>query len=875
MAGARWQRVKEAFHQACELGPKARRALLGNLEKNDPGVATEVRSLLEAHESTDPFLESSAVIDLAARAVAHTSGGGIRQGSEVGPYRIEQEIGRGGMGEVYQASRFSDFEQRVAIKVVRSSLAGEALRRFLDERQILARLEHPNIARLLDGGTAGDGTPYLVMEAIEGLPIDRYCDHHRLPLRRRIELLRTVCEAVHYAHQNLIVHRDLKPSNILVTAEGMPKLLDFGIAALIDPERGRTTSWSDADAERLAGPMTPQYASPEQLRGDSVSTASDIYSLGVLACRLLAGSSPYRIDGGRPVEIFRAVCETEPEPPSALLDSEPETEDDSPWIRPESRSALRRHLAGDLDAIVLMALRKEPKARYGSAEALAADLGRHLDGLPVVARGGTFAYVVGKWMRRHRTLVAATLLVVVATLTGIVSTVRQTRIAEQQRAAAERRFDELRRLTNAFLFDVHDAVAPLPGSTAVRQMVVDTAREYLERLAAESGGDPDLETELAIAWTRLGDVQGARGRASLSDTAGALESYRQALTLLESLAPLETTTGTGGDATIGRRRAIVHRQMGELLLLQGDRLSAAAHHSLSCRLLEDLVATAPANPGLRLELARSLQRHAQVDITAQQHEKALAERLRALEMLRSLADERIDSGERLDPGSEEILGELATAHVLVGDVFELLERFDEALESFRKALETDRKLAAADPLDADKSHHLLSSHARVGSLLRRLERYEEALEHFDSARRSAEILVRSDPFDARSRRSLMLLRQNIAGTSQSLGRLDPAIALFRQIIDDARELSALDPTSVRAERDIAVAHYRLGLALEERAGQGPTRARPLWQEARTAFEDSLRIFLDLARRGVLEPRDDHAESELRDCIARCDEALEH
>ena len=888
MGEAQWQQVKEAFHRICDLSPETRGKHLEGLEREDPEVAEEVRSLLAAHESTDSFLESSAVIDLAAVAVASLAQGGFRHGSELGPYRIDQEIGRGGMGEVYRASRFSDFEQRVAIKVVRSSLRGDALRRFLDERQILARLQHPNIARLLDGGTAEDGTPYLVMEAIEGQPIDHYCDRYRLSIGQRIELLRSVCEAVHYAHQNLVVHRDLKPSNILVTADGVPKLLDFGIAALIDPEQGHTSSRSDADAQRLVGPMTPQYASPEQLRGEAMSTASDIYSLGVLAYRLLVGTSPYRLDTSRPAEVFRLVCETEPEPPSALLGRPVDPDAERPWDRPETRAALRRRLAGDLDAIVLMALRKNPQDRYGSAQALADDLRHHLEGRPVLARGSGFTYVVGRWMNRHRTVVAAVSLVLLAMVVGIVSTLRQTRIAEQQRAAAERRFDELRALTNAFLFEVHDAVAPLPGSTAVRQLVVDKAREYLERLAAESEGDPSLETELAIAWTRLGDVQGARGQASLSDTAGALASYRRALALLEDLAPTGGTLAPDDDLAIERQRAIIHRQMGTLLLLQGDRLSATAHHVLSCRMLEDLVALTPADRGLRLELARSLQRHAQVEIMAQNYEKALTGRMRALEMLGALAEgpvraqhdpERsVATAAARGPGEaagldREILAELATAHVLVGDVFEQLERLEDALESFRKALELDRRLAADHPLDAEQNHHLLSSHARLGSLLHEIERPEEALGHLENARRIGEVLVSSDPFDARSRRSLLLVRQKIAGISQSLGRLEGAIALFRQIIEDARELSALDPTSVRAERDVAVAHYRLALALEAWAGKGATDPPSLWREARGAFEDSLEIFLDLARRGVLEPRDDHAEGELRDNIARCDAAL--
>ena len=890
----RWQRVKVAFNQALDLAAEARDDFLRSLVEDDPELAKEVASLLESHDSTDPFLENSAVVDLAAQAVAD-SRRGFGTGEELGPYRIDGEIGRGGMGEVYRATRFSDFEQQVAIKVVRSSLRDEALRRFLDERQILARLEHPNIARLLDGGTAPDGTPYLVMEAIRGEPIDRYCHEHRLPVAERVALLRTVCEAVHYAHQNLVVHRDLKPSNILVTPEGVPKLLDFGIAKLIDPDHGRTESWHDGDSRRRGGPMTPQYASPEQLRGDAVSTASDIYSLGVLAYRLLASALPYRVDTEHPLELLRAVFERRPEKPSTLVaqraraaqsgddtlspsrtgadaqsDETREPTDTTAyqfeWSHPESPDRLSRHLEGDLDAIVLRALRKEPSDRYASLAAMADDLGRYLDGQPVEARGRELGYLFRKWVVRHRAAVAGVLLLLLAVVAGVAATVRQAAIAERQRAAAERRFEELRELTNTFLFDFHDAVAPLPGSTAVRQRMVSTAREYLERLAAESAGDSELETELAMAWMRLGDVQGERGRASLGDTAQALESYGRSLALFDGLLAAGTEGVAGRE--IERQWAVLHRRVGELRFLQGNRDAAADHHRQGLERLEALVVEHPDDRDLQLELARSLARGAQIDIRDERFDVALTTRERALRLVEDLGGAEGVAADDADP---EWLAELATAHVWVGDVHELEKRFDDALTHFGEALDIDRRMILIDPLDAEQRHRLLSSHARLGTLLRRLERFGEALGHLQSARVLGEELVAADPFDARSRRSLLLIRQSIAGIYQSQGRQQEALELFRQLVLDAGELADLDPSSARAERDVAVAHYRLGLALEAEAGVSGSRQQ--WQDARAAFEASLEIFLALGARGALEPRDDHAAGELRDCIARCDAAL--
>ncbi len=340
---------------------------------------------------------STATVEAARPAV------GIR----VGPYEVLRELGRGGMGVVYLAARADEqFRKRVAIKVIKTGPDEEGvIRRFRRERQILASLDHPNVARLLDGGATGDGRPYFVMEYIEGHPLHEYCDRHRLSIVDRLKVFQQVCSAVAYAHRNLIVHRDLKPSNIIVTADGIPRLLDFGIAKLLNPELSAETPTVTGLA------LTPEYASPEQARGDVVTTASDVYSLGVLLYELLTGHRPYRLKTRLPMEVLKAVCEQEPERPSTIVRQAEDTTDGSRAvvITPEGVSRARdltpdrlgRRLRGDLDNIVLMALRKEPLRRYASAEALSEDLRRYLEGLPVKARKGTSAYRAGKYVKRH------------------------------------------------------------------------------------------------------------------------------------------------------------------------------------------------------------------------------------------------------------------------------------------------------------------------------------------------------------------------------------------------------------------------------------------------------------------------------------------
>ena len=512
MGDPRWQQARDVFAAALEQPLERRDAFLDQACGAETELRREVASLLAADADARGFLSQPAGLPVPEADL---------KGRRLGPYRIVGQAGRGGMGLVYRAVRDDDvFQKTVALKLVRAGASPEHLRRLAKERQILARLQHPNIATIFDGGTTEEGQPYLVLEYVDGQPLDAWCNAKGLGMRARLEMFLIICAAVHYAHQSLIVHRDLKPGNILVTAEGQPKLLDFGIAKLlaagVDPDEAPTVS--------VLPMMTPAYASPEQVRGLPVTTASDVYSLGVVLYELLTGQRPYALREESLEDVFRAVCATEPRAPSAMLRAYGPT-----------APASARELRGDIDTIVLKALRKEPERRYLSAQELAEDLRRHLRGLPVLARGDTWAYRSGKFVGRHRVVVGAAVLVLATLVGGLAMTVHQAHIAEANRVRAEKRFADVRRLANSFLFEVHDAIVDQPGTTAARKLVVVRAAEYLDSLAAEAAGDRALQGELAEAYQRLGDAQGGVGEGNVGDTRGALASYAKALDIRRAL----------------------------------------------------------------------------------------------------------------------------------------------------------------------------------------------------------------------------------------------------------------------------------------------------------------------------------------------------
>lgn len=491
-----WKNVKEIFLAASERSFEERAKFIAESCSEDIELKNEVESLLAAHDSDADFIETPAV-DLSSILSNETTNGA---GKTLGNYKIVREIGRGGMGAVFLAVRVDhEFHKRVAIKVLQRGMDTEdVLQRFRQERQILAALEHPFITRLLDGGMSKDGLPYFVMEYVEGEPLDKYCDEHRFSIEERLKLFCKVCSAIAYAHQNLVVHRDLKPSNILITKDGEPKLLDFGIAKFLNPELSSQTIAPTATFVRL---MTPEYASPEQIRGRNISTASDIYSLGIILYKLLTGQNPYRFQNITPQEIERVVCETEPlRPSSCVLSDSQNSSTQTNEQATKDKGQRTNSLKGDLDNIILTALRKEPERRYKSVADFAEDIKRHLSGLPVSARPNTFRYRTEKFIRRNKIAVAAASLIFLAIVGGLVTSLWQAENIRRQRdlANAEKlKAERINKFLQQMLSFSNQSITSISPVAQNKNVTVNEMLDKIEpRVEAELADQPEVRSQI-------------------------------------------------------------------------------------------------------------------------------------------------------------------------------------------------------------------------------------------------------------------------------------------------------------------------------------------------------------------------------------------
>ena len=504
------KKVELAYQRALSLQGADRESYLDQLRRDDPELATEVGRLVTSTIVDDAILREPIE---ASTAMLAEKAKDPWTGRDIGAYRIVDRISTGGMGAVFLAERVDQqFEQRVAIKITTSQLlSDDAIKRFKTERQLLASLQHPYIAQLLDGGTTDEGLPYLVMEYIDGLPIDDYCDTHALTIRERLALFEKAAQAVDFAHRGLIVHRDIKPSNILVTADGTPKLLDFGIAKLLEPTSLQAAGQQTQVGRRM---LTLEYASPEQVRAERVTTATDIYSLGVLLYKLLAGVSPYDFSGENAASVEDQILETQPDKPSSRVTGEFESSEAISSMRSTTLSRLRRRLAGDLDNIVLMALRKEPERRYRSASAMVEDIDRYLKHLPVEARSDSWSYRTQKFLRRNALPVGFT-----AAAFLFLSVFAFTTTQQNIRIAAER---DIANSVADFLIDTFDAARPeqQPGETVTAKQILDNSNA---RIREELAGQPRVQARLMHV---MGDAYFSLGSLEQS-----VELYEQAIAL--------------------------------------------------------------------------------------------------------------------------------------------------------------------------------------------------------------------------------------------------------------------------------------------------------------------------------------------------------
>jgi serine/threonine protein kinase len=866
-----WQRVKEAFHFAVELDPDQRRSFLDEFRSSEPELYRELESLLAHQQPTAEVFDGEALL---LSGLGHDD----RipwEGRKIGAYQVVAKIGEGGMGAVFQAIRVDDhYLKNVAIKVVRAACATQPyLQRFRGERQILATLDHPHIAHLLDGGATEDGLPYLVMEYVSGLPIDEYCDQHKLPIQDRLKLFLKVCSAVEYAHQKLIIHRDLKPANILVTPEGQPKLLDFGIAKLLDPELYFQTV--DADGTN-AWPMTPEYASPEQVRGEQITTASDVYSLGVVLYRLLTGHAPYTLPRTGMGQWARVILETEPERPSTIVERPSETggtqgiakpikPDEIAQARGTRVHALRRSLSGDIDTVVLMALRKDPTRRYASVEQLANDIRRTLEGLPISARPDTITYRVGKYARRHRVLVTAAALVVISLMGGMFASLRQARIAEEQRAVAEQRFNDIRNVSHDLIFQIHDSIQFLPGATPARKLVVQSALRYLNTLSKDAPDNLSVEQEMASAYEKVGDVQGGIGAANLGDTAGALDSYNRALDIRKKI-----LAATPHDSETRDGLAQTYQRIGRIYMDMGrydDAVQIAQSH---LELSKQIAADATDSRRARSRLATSYDGVGDTLSALGRWDECIKNYETASQIYRSLADS--------SPKPEVNRSNWALERRKIGGILEARGSVSQALVEYRQSLNVDRELAEADPVDAFRARDLSIDYTNLGDALLKTRDINGALQNYNQALSIDRRLMAADPSDASSRYYMVSDTYRLGDALLEASKLPEAVAQYRLAASLAEKNAHSDPENAMLRSELARVYSKLAKAHFSIATAGSLRGKQKQTTLATAhstYQKSLTIWLDLQKRGAIQSHDQkepgRVAEELRACLRQMED----
>ncbi len=772
MNSEKWQKIKEIFNQAIELDSVECETFLKN--QTDAEIITQVRELLEA-EKENNFAEP--IADLSNLWQEEKAESYI--GKDIGEYNIVREIGVGGMGIVFEAARQSeDFSQVVALKILKRGMDSDAmLRRFRHERQILANLEHQNIAHLIDGGKTPDGTPFFAMEFVKGQPIDEFCDQRNLSIYQRLRLFLQVCAAVSFAHSRLVVHRDLKPSNILVTTDGTVKLLDFGIAKILSDDN------SNAQTVTQLRMMTPKYASPEQISGEMVSTASDIYSLGLILYELLTGVSAYDFPNNRPDEIAKIICEAEPPKPSSVVGGQwsvvSETDPkQGVTTNPKSKITNPKSLKGDLDTIILKSLQKLPGRRYSSVEQFAGDIERHLEGLPVIARPDTFSYRLEKFVNRNRGYVMTGTLVILTLIAGIAATSWQAYRAEKQRKLAEERFNQVRELANNIVFKYYDEAEKLPNSTPIREMFVKDSLAYFDSLAQDANADESLKSELGKAFLRIAKVQGRPSSPNLGQTGQAIENYRKGIEILEPII-LKSS-----DNTLQAEFLAANADYAVVLKQNGRFEESNKYYQKAITIGEDFLRQNPNNEMIASRLAVSYMFQGDTlpvglgetdNLTAYKKAKAICENL-----LKSKPDDlRLNNYVvALNDRISTTLQTLAkSARFEANSVLEK-HHLAEAKSLLELNLEISKKLIADYPNQVLPPAILASAQLSYGTLLIDLEDYAKALEIMESSEKIYRKSLEMDKISVGQKLEVSIVEQRLGTIYSRTGKAKQADLMF-------------------------------------------------------------------------------------------------
>ena len=747
-----YRRVKEILVDALDLAPADRTDYLRAACGGSDYLRAEVESLLAADEHA-PRLENFSVARLIQDSFEKPN---RLVGRMIGKYRLLGEIGRGGMGVVFLAER-EDYRQQAAIKLIKRGMDSDAiLERFTREREILAALNHPFIARLTDGGTTAEGLPFFVMEYVEGVPLDEYCEKNSLAEREILKLFGKICEAVSFAHQKLVVHRDLKPSNILVTADATPKLLDFGIAKLLNSNNSNETQTNQRA-------LTPAYASPEQMRGEVVDTTSDVYSLGKILAELL----DFSID----TSGSQTTGETER----------------------RSTNSRKSPLPTDLKAILQTALREEPSRRYSSVEKFADDIRRQLRGLPVSARRDTFSYRAVKFIQRKRYAAAFTLLLILTLFGGIAATLWQAHEAERERAVAERRFDTLRKISGSFVTEIHGAIQNLPGSLPARKLLLRHAVEQLDALAAEAGDNPALQDELAQAYFNS---------AELPDMllAEKISTLKKEIAIYQKL-----TAEDAANIHYREQTAMAEIELGDVIKVSGSVAEGIESESQGVELLEQIIKDEPGNTPHLLNLATAYLNIAGLYVLKGDAGKALEVTRRELRTIEELR--------KNDPAEPQIQRLSDIGHLQLGGELMLTGDYQAAILTLRQSLADYSATHEKSPNDTRPNYYLWSANRRLADALEKSGDAVNAAEHLHTALTIIESLAAASPNDLGYDRNSAVTNILYGRMLTAQKRPAQAIPYFRRALELSRKVLENDADNSESRFDTAEADANLGNAL--------------------------------------------------------------
>lgn len=792
----RWQQVKEILHEASELPEAQRGAFVLKASGGDAELIAEVESLLLSFDDASDFLEDPPV---------QLGGvGAALEGRNIGDYKIESLIAKGGMGSVYLARKEMDgVPMKVALKVIRFAASQAYLtRRFRMERQILARLTHENILRLLDGGVTPEGLPYIVTEYLDAQNLEQWIETQPT-LSMRLKVFQGICDGVAYAHRNLVVHGDIKPSNILITRDGTPKLVDFGIARLLsekedgDPEGGQLTI-------TMTPALTPSWASPEQLRGEPLTIESDCYELGRILFFLLTDRKPFDFAGLSSQQILEKLKREQPPKPSTITGD--------------------ARLAGDLDNIALKSLEYELGHRYRSVDAFADDIERHLAMRPVLARRQTGSYRLQKFVQRNKVLVSTATAACIALLLAIGAALYQARQARLSYESSRQRFEQLRTLANSLIFETDEALVGLQGATKVRLRLVKSSLGYLDELSKQDTSDPQLKEDLAAAYEKIGEIQGGTGFLNFGQTNEALASFRKSEALRESIR--KDAKKAPDFLAASNNLARIYARISATLRDTGDIEAGLSYERKALGIRQALFENAPGNLTFKRALASSLTTLSGSLSQMGDYSGVMETRREALKM----HEEIVAS----NPKEASDLRGLALALARMASIEMHENLLKESLEHYKRAIDIDLGILARNPTHAP---YLLSSgwsHNNYGVILVRLGRAAEALDHFTEARKLYESVSFADDRDVRSKSLLETCRIRTAQALLSLGRNHDALRFVQTALSGREKLAVLNPASAGVQGEFAEAHAALGTVYA--ALRQPAKARSEFHIAKQMLE---------------------------------------